>query len=196
MSGHALLIEHADSHTEDDPHFKSTVYCLTPAKCEGWEECAGDHTGYDPNDEDSPAYDQEEDVEIHGVLHNWHGSHGWTTPFVGCVVAANDGIHDAVYEIGRYDGAGLHLIDTEWEDYDCVVTRVTVEDIRKAGRRSAHFGINYRLAEAECAAKCPEGSWGEVGDYATNPAGHDHRQAHIDGIKWAADAVAEHVTVG
>lgn len=192
MSGHALLVEQGDDHFEDQPDWKGTIHCLTPAKCEGWWECSGDHTGYDPDEKDSPAYDQTEDVMIHGVLHGYQHGFGWTVPYDGCIVAASDSIHEHVYEIGQQHGAGLHLVDTEWEDTDCTLIYVTVDDIRQAGRRSAKYGVGYQLAEAECKAKCPEGTWGDL-NVPFDRDLHDHRQTHHESVEWATAAVAEHV---
>ena len=63
-----------------------SIECLDGNGCSGWIECDGDHAGYDPEDEASPAFDCYEDVEIHGVPHDWQWDYAWTIPYEGCVV--------------------------------------------------------------------------------------------------------------
>lgn len=99
------------------------IVCSDPSDCPGWQECDKNHQGYDPEDEDSPVYDQYEDVMIHGELHNWHdGGFGWTVEYDGCPVQGNpfldtpDGI--------PLDRHGTYLLDDDWDDADLYLTLV------------------------------------------------------------------------
>lgn len=124
-TGHVLTIKPNDFHTEDDPSWDWEVACTRPERCNGWEECSKDHPGMDPTDEESPAYDQYEDVEIHGILHEWQWSYGWTVPYVGCIV--NSGLadlFDSVYEIARDSGPGEYRVDDDWDDGDCYLAAI------------------------------------------------------------------------
>ena len=103
--------------------YESAVVCPGPKYCHGWQECDGDHTGYDPEDEESPAFDQYEDVEIHGVLHEWKCGHNWTVPYKGCVLEGRawpwgDNVHDILMTYGP----GEYVIDEDWDDTDVFVT--------------------------------------------------------------------------
>lgn len=118
MSRHILIVD------EDREGF--TIECADPAHCAGWIECTGDHTGYDPEDEESPAFDEWEDVEIHGVFHDWRRGYGWTVPYPGCVVAAEAvEAPDELWE--RVDGdyllkPGRWVVDDDWDDTSCYLT--------------------------------------------------------------------------
>lgn len=99
-----------------------TVECSDPAACPGWVECDGDHAGFDPDDETSPAYDEHEDVMIHGVLHGWQWGYGWTVDYSGCPVLGFADEQD-------FDGLdrtrpGRWLLDVDWEDDHCWMTVV------------------------------------------------------------------------
>ena len=108
-----------------------TFECPGQPACSGWEECrdpAG-HEGFDPEDEDSPAFDEYEDVEIHGVFHEWQWGYGWTVPFVGCVVDENG--CDLPYELwdreqDRYK-PGRWIVNDDWDDTDCTLILVGPE---------------------------------------------------------------------
>lgn len=96
-----------------------TVECSDPGACPGWIECDGDHTGFDPDDEASPAYDEWEGVMIHGVPHDWN-SWGWSVPYAGCPMTAFAREQD-------FDGIdrsrpGRWLLDVDWDDDECYMT--------------------------------------------------------------------------
>lgn len=120
----------------DSPEFERSIECRVG--CNGWQECREDaHTahGYHgvndgpyESDEDAPWYDEEE-FEFHGVVHTWNGhGYGWTVPYEGCVVAAND--YDEPYGPDtRRDGSWL--VADDWNDTDVSLTVVhEVEDER------------------------------------------------------------------
>jgi hypothetical protein len=113
---HNLAITKSVHWTPDEPDWDFTIKCLTPNTCNGWIECLGDHAGYDPEDEESPAFDQYEDVEIHGMLHKWYATNNWVIPFLGCVVDASEWIDDA-REIARLEGLGTYRVAGEWGGY-------------------------------------------------------------------------------
>lgn len=102
-----------------------SIECSDPSDCPGWQECPESHAGMDPDEEDSPAYDQYEDVEIHGVLHDWKSEYGWTVPFEGCPVVecaafwGND--VDGKYDPNR---PGRYLLDVKWDDQSVYLTVV------------------------------------------------------------------------
>lgn len=117
-TGHRLVVEQIEG-SDDDPEYTCTVVCLNPAHCYGWEECTGEHKGYDPDSPVSSAYDKfDEDVEIHGVLHEWKHGYGWCVRFDGCVVAdhVDGGWTDSGDEIAREHGVGTYEVDDEWYD--------------------------------------------------------------------------------
>jgi len=134
---HAVVVREGADHHEDQHHWQGDVYCLTPERCNGFEECAGDHTGMDPDDEDSPAYDRGDEFEMHGVAHEWHYGYGWTVPYNGCVVQAgwNDSLPDEIHELGEAHGPGLHLVDDDWDEGMVTLTRVTMDDVVKVARQ-------------------------------------------------------------
>lgn len=94
--------------------YAATIECSDPAACDGWIECDKDHDGYDPEDETSPAYDEFEDVMIHGVPHDWH--YGWTVPYAGCPVVGSCHLGWDVPEGIPMDRPGRYLVDDEWDD--------------------------------------------------------------------------------
>lgn len=109
-----------------DDAYAFRVECSAPGQCSGWQECPDSHEGMDPEDEDSPAFDQFEDVMIHGALHEWMSPHGWTVPYSGCPVEgigsweAPDGL-----DMSR---PGRYLLDVEWDEseaYLAVVEEIT-----------------------------------------------------------------------
>ena len=105
-----------------DPAIKWAIECSDPAACPGWVECPENHTGYDPEDEESPAFDQYEDVMIHGVVHEWRTGYGWTVPFDGCPV--RDGGGDDASDIAHEKGVGRWEVYDDWDDTDCYLTVV------------------------------------------------------------------------
>lgn len=134
MTDHTFVVEADQNHldrlakirpvTDEDRADAWTwhVECSDPAACPGWIECAKDHPGMDPDDEDSPAFDKhDEEVEIHGVMHTWIWGYNWTVPFVGCPVAEDrdhdipDGIPTPLARPGRYP------VETEWDETDCTL---------------------------------------------------------------------------
>lgn len=122
MSDHILVVEKADDWHEDEPYFDLAIECATPATCNGWIECREPHEGFDPDDESSPAFDQLEDVLIHGVNHEWKYGHGWAVAYEGCIVAWD---HDHVVEYGsdiaHEHGEGRHQVDSDWDDWGLVL---------------------------------------------------------------------------
>lgn len=136
MSEHVLVAEHTGQvlRYERGPRGGTALelgdYSLSIRcnGCSGWQECDGDHTGFDPEDEDSPAFDRYEDVEIHGESHEWKWGHSWTVPYVGCVLAGNDGWQDSAYEILRTYGPGEYAIDEDWDDTDVYIMAVSMAD--------------------------------------------------------------------
>lgn len=127
--GHILTITTTEDHTADDPDYRWDVECLAPEKCDGWQECLEPHevdgksaaSGPYDCDEDAPWCDEDE-YEFHGVLHTWRWGNGWTVPFEGCVVSANDSTCDSVYDIAREHGAGRYQVDDDWDDETCYLT--------------------------------------------------------------------------
>ena len=109
----------------DDPAIKWRIECSDPAACPGWMECPENHAGYDPNVEESPAFDQYEDVMIHGVAHEWRTDYGWTVPFDGCPV--QDGGDDAS-DIAHEKGVGRWEVDDDWDDTTCYLTVIEPEE--------------------------------------------------------------------
>lgn len=113
----------------DDPAIKWRIECSDPAACPGWMECPENHTGYDPDDEESPAFDEYEDVMIHGVVHEWRPGYDWTVPIDGCPV--RDGAaDDAASEIAYRKGVGRWEVDDDWDDVDCYLTVIEPEEKR------------------------------------------------------------------
>lgn len=107
--------------------YHARIECSDPIACPGWIECFGDHTGMDPEDEDSPAFDQWEDVEMHGVEHEWQSGYGWTIDYRGCPVADRDDwdVPDGI----PMDRPGHYLVDVDWDDTYCHLTLIE-EDVR------------------------------------------------------------------
>jgi hypothetical protein len=132
MSAHVFIreldTEYAEKYPNEPPEFLNHVEC--PVGCNGWQECTEDvHKvpGYDgvndgpyESDEDAPWCDEEE-YEFHGVLHTWNGNgYGWTIPFNGCVVSAND--YSDPYDIP--ERAGKWLVDDDWDDSTVSLTGI------------------------------------------------------------------------
>lgn len=105
------------------------IECSDPASCPGWTECPESHEGFDPEDEESPAFDEYEDVMIHGVSHNWEWGWNWTVPYEGCPVKASD--HDTPDGV-VLDGPRRYLLETEWEDEHCYLTVVRELEVEEA----------------------------------------------------------------
>lgn len=102
---------------EVDDYFVAGIVCSDSAACPGWKECPEDHTGYDPDDEDSPVYDEWEDVMIHGVLHTeYNTGYGWVVEYNGCPVQGADWeVPDDI----PMDRPGKYLVDDDWEETEC-----------------------------------------------------------------------------
>lgn len=106
--------------TSDDVRdaYRAYVTCSDPEACEGWIECDGDHTGYDPYDPDSPAYDRLEDVLIHGEMHAWrHDIAGWSVDYPGCPVLPHADEQD--FDGIDWSRPGTYLLQEEWEEDGC-----------------------------------------------------------------------------
>lgn len=94
--------------------------CSAPHNCPGWQECPESHVGMDPEDEDSPAYDQWEGITIHGQAHDWTDGHGWAVAADDCPVLSQP-------SLDRPDGVapdryGTYLLDADWDDTTCYLT--------------------------------------------------------------------------
>lgn len=122
---HTLTVAYSQGHAEDDPDFDLTLTCSDPAACPGWVECDGDHSAATEQDHDD-ALDGEE-VMLHGVAHEHHYGFGWTVPFEGCAVVANDW-SDYAWDIARDHGPGEHLVEPDWDDD--LVGLILTEDAR------------------------------------------------------------------
>lgn len=117
-------------------YYSVSIECPTPEYCAGWEECREPHTSPDGflSAEDGP-YDTDcgtgetdcvpwcgrDDFEFHGIEHTWRWGHGWTVPYDGCIVAAQD--------IEVPDGIDTErdsrwLIEDDWDDTDCYLVLV------------------------------------------------------------------------
>lgn len=114
--------------TREDVEDAYSVYveCSDPASCPGWIECDGDHTGYDPDDESSPAYDMHRDtIMIHGVEHEWSDGYGWTVEYDGCPVKRWAQLVDTdALDTTR---PGRYLLDVDWMDDECYLDVVREE---------------------------------------------------------------------
>lgn len=137
MSHHILVIEPDPQAPAMGPHHSDdrqwTIECPPGNGCNGWMECDKAHEveGYgsadggpeqcDPNEctypeqgECTTPWADAEEFEFHGVMHEWKGGHGWTVPYVGCIVAGSDvasppdGMDELPY--GRYP------IEDDWDD--------------------------------------------------------------------------------
>ena len=108
-------------------YYHLAVECATPGGCGGWQECDGDHTGYDPDDEESPAYDQWDGVMIHGVEHEWQYDHVWAIPYIGCPFQEHSEIDTSGIST---DTDGRYTLDVDWDDTECYLTALglTVEE--------------------------------------------------------------------
>ena len=111
---HFLVVTETEDSTTEDPDYSVSVSCSDPANCDGWVECAEEHGDIDPDGND-------EDVEIHGVLHDWQYGHGcWSISYPGCVVAWDfdqRGGTDSAWDIAYAYNAGRHEVDVEWGDW-------------------------------------------------------------------------------
>lgn len=106
----------------DDGSLDVKIICLADGDCGGWQECRENHDGADegPWDcDESDPWEGKDVFDFHGVEHTWLDGHGWTVPFVGCVVAASD----CDFPYGFSDLApGRYEIDDEWDDTDLTLT--------------------------------------------------------------------------
>lgn len=132
---HLTITPDDDGDDFDTPGWQFEITCLAPTKCGGFQECPDEHQvagvsaadGPDA-DESAPWFDEEE-FEFHGVMHEWRYGFGWTVPFDGCVVS--DALNwncDSAADIADRHGAGVHVVDDEWDDSSCTLIWVkTVE---------------------------------------------------------------------
>lgn len=126
--GHILTLTRSSDWAEDEPYFDHQIECLVPERCGGWQECGETHEvdglnaadGPWEGDDGAPWFEQEEFV-FHGVEHEWRYGYGWTVPFEGCVVAANDSVYENAHEIGCGHGPGRYLVDDDWDDTCCIL---------------------------------------------------------------------------
>ena len=105
--------------------------CPGPDHCVGSVDCDQPHdvpgwgTADDPYDAPEGApWEGYDEFEFHGVEHKWVEWHGWTVPYPGCVVAANDAICDDAHDIALDHGCGRHEVDDDWDDMDCSLIHV------------------------------------------------------------------------
>lgn len=114
------LPPYSEADMEED--FILSITCLHPDLCAGWIECSEEHPNSDPEDDESPVYDQYDDVMMHGVPHDHHDGM-WTVPYKGCVVRGGDWeTPDDLYPLR----AGEWIVEDEWED-TCVYLNVVRE---------------------------------------------------------------------
>ena len=111
-------------------------YTISCPGCVGWQECPEYHAPVrcdDPecclgaDDEEDCPNSHEDPHEFHGVSHTYRWGHGWTVPYPGCVLAAQD-LGDDVYEIARTYGPGDYLVDDDWDDEWATITPVSMAD--------------------------------------------------------------------
>jgi hypothetical protein len=136
--GHIVTIRESEDHHPDDPDYRCEIECIAPEKCGGWWECMeahevdgvsaadGPYASVCPScggegDEHVPWCDRDE-FEFHGVEHTWRYGYGWTVPYEGCIVQANDSGWDDLYDIAREHGPGRYLVDDDWDDTTCYLT--------------------------------------------------------------------------
>lgn len=81
---------------------------------------------------DDPWCDEDEFV-FHGVPHTWRYGYGWTVPFEGCVVDANDSCVDEAYDIAREHGPGTHEVDDDWDETTCYLIWVRTIEAGECG---------------------------------------------------------------
>lgn len=126
---HTVVVEvdqaYAARFPELDTEYAWSLECSDPGACPGWVECTGDHTGSDPEDDTSPAYEQWDDVAIHGLPHDYRYGHGWTVPDPGCPVVNNTSF-GSTYLPDEVDmtRAGRWEVDPDWDDTECTLTLI------------------------------------------------------------------------
>lgn len=121
--GHLLHVAKTADWHPDEHDWDIKVTCLNPDRCDGWQECPGNHEqdgisaadGPWEGDEDAPWFEEEE-WDFHGVAHTWRYGYGWTVPYPGCVVADNDNVREQGWEIAEEHGAGVYAVEDEWDD--------------------------------------------------------------------------------
>jgi hypothetical protein len=137
--GHTVTITESDDHSEEYPDYDSTIDCLNPNLCGGYQECTekhevdgvsasdgpwdcecpGDH-GTEGNEGVHYPWCDEDEFEFHGILHTYRYGWNWTVPYRGCVVASAD-VSDDVYDIARTKGPGTYPVDDDWSDESCIL---------------------------------------------------------------------------
>jgi len=127
--GHTLIVEpdtrYAERFPHADPSFVYSILCHNQALCDGWQTCGHEAcrvgSPWGDENEAEPWYEEEE-WEFHGILHTFRFGYDWTVPFDGCVVAEQvDAISDAAHGLP----VGEYLVDDEWDDEFCTLTRIT-----------------------------------------------------------------------
>lgn len=121
--GHILVVTKSDDWHPDQHVYDFAVECVEPDLCDGWWECHEKHEVDGLSAEGGPwdcdvsdPWCDEEVFTFHGVEHTWRGALGWTVPFPGCVVAAQDCLSDEAWPIARECGEGRYPVEDEWGD--------------------------------------------------------------------------------
>lgn len=133
MADHILVVE-----GDREDGFVFSIECLVPGGQHGWEECGQDHAAelaayratatlpHEPDADCDAGADCEcewadgDELLMHGIVHEYSGSYGWTTPFPGCVVAdqVSRGADWDAADIAADHGAGRWLVEDDWSDDD------------------------------------------------------------------------------
>ena len=118
---HTLVIEldteYAQQFPDHPPEYCWRVECSDPAACPGLIKCDGDHAGFDPDDEDSPAYGFFEDFEIHAELHTWHRDLDWCVDYPGCPL--EDREIEPPGDMPRPLKPGRWAVEADWDEDYC-----------------------------------------------------------------------------
>lgn len=124
----------------DDTDFSYTVECPGQPACNGWTECDEPHAvdGKDANDgpyedcdEGDPWCDTDE-FDFHGVTHTWQYGHGWTVPYVGCVVRAYPYLREIADDLLCESPPGRYQVRDYWDDEDMELRVVEPAEEAKA----------------------------------------------------------------
>lgn len=128
--GHTVVVEvdqvYAARFPELPVEYRWSLQCSDPGVCPGWTECTGDHAGFDPEDDASPAYEKwDDDVMIHGAPHEYRYGHGWTVPDPGCPVVNNASFGSTDLPDGvDMTRPGRWEVDPDWDDTECTLALV------------------------------------------------------------------------
>ncbi|MFG3340561.1 hypothetical protein [Glycomyces sp. NPDC048151] len=135
MIDHLLTVEvdteYAERFPDAEAQHRWGITCLYPDQCKGWQECNKTHEANGVSAANGP-YDAEEgapwdgldEFEFHGQEHKWVDYHGWTVPYVGCVVQGND---VEVPDELRPLRPGKWIVEDDWDDDLCTLTVVREE---------------------------------------------------------------------